>query len=113
MDTGTVLARFCLHGATRCPVLTWRLVLPGWPLAIEKAATSHLYRLICLRACYAMPGTNVASDATGLCNTQNRHTGGWYQARSTDIACAATGLRASYAMRGTDSAYGAMGLRAH
>eukprot|EP00961_Rhodomonas_salina_P075047 1007711-Rhodomonas_salina.2 len=50
--------------AMRCPVLIWRILLRA---RTTIHGTALAYGAICLRACYAMSGTEIAYDATYLC----------------------------------------------
>eukprot|EP00961_Rhodomonas_salina_P285130 3852977-Rhodomonas_salina.1 len=72
---------------TRCPVLTYAMLLPGLPPELSaRPPRCALLSAICLRACYAMSGT-----VTGY---------------------GVIILRSHYAMSGTDLAYAATRLRA-
>eukprot|EP00961_Rhodomonas_salina_P009256 125901-Rhodomonas_salina.3 len=71
--------------ATRCPVLAERMVIYYRPT----------------RACYAMPGTELAVSATSLARGGSDRAGG----AEVSVLCFPIALRACYAMSGTEIAY--------
>eukprot|EP00961_Rhodomonas_salina_P269749 3644277-Rhodomonas_salina.5 len=61
----TLLSSYAL--AMWCPVLTSRMVLPG---SHQPSPPIKVSSAICLRACYAMPGTDLAYAATRASRTR-------------------------------------------
>eukprot|EP00961_Rhodomonas_salina_P139218 1873633-Rhodomonas_salina.1 len=95
----------CYALAMRCGVLRWAMLRQA-KLSPEKTITMHRYVVssaTCLRACYAMSGTDIAYGATCL--------RACYAVSGTDMAHGAVCLGACYAMSGTDIAYGGTRLR--
>eukprot|EP00961_Rhodomonas_salina_P183139 2472361-Rhodomonas_salina.1 len=88
----TVLTAVCSYQARR---ISRRCSRPRRPITRATSGRSAT----CLRACYALSGTDLAHGATCL--------RACYALSGTDLACTCIGLRACYALSGTDLAYAA------
>eukprot|EP00961_Rhodomonas_salina_P214988 2903700-Rhodomonas_salina.2 len=84
----------------RCPVLTWAMLLPGCASISLRIGRQYA---IGLRACYAVPGTDLGYAATRLPAT-------FRSAYRPSEAAKGIVLRTCYAMSGSDLAYGTICL---
>eukprot|EP00961_Rhodomonas_salina_P291122 3931719-Rhodomonas_salina.1 len=91
-----------------------------YPRPMRRPVLTHSDSMSCylLRACYAMPGTDISSGATAyqgamrFSSTDTPHGSialhACYPVSGTDLAYGSIGLCACYAVSGTDVAYGAL-----